>query len=70
MERMLSLYRCVEASEPINMMKTNNRDKSNQTQEIRGSRACRHASLYCVDQHLVVWWLRSVAQTSSSRRTP
>ena len=27
----------------------------------RGSRACRHTSLRCVDQHLVVQWLRGVA---------
>jgi hypothetical protein len=28
----------------------------------RGSRACRHASPRCVDQHLVVRQLRGVAQ--------
>ena len=31
----------------------------------RGSRACRHASPRCVDQHLVVWQLRGVAWISS-----
>jgi len=66
------LYQHVEANEPINTMKTNQRKKSNQSQDMdtrfffRGSRACRHASPHCVDQHLVVQRLRGVAQTSSS----
>ena len=32
----------------------------------RGSRACRHVSPRCVDQHLVVRQLRGVLQTSST----
>jgi alkylhydroperoxidase family enzyme len=34
---------------------------------LRGSRACRHASPFCVDQHLVVRRLRGVARTSSTQ---
>ena len=33
----------------------------------QGSRACRHASPRCVDQHLVVPRLRGVARTSSTQ---
>jgi hypothetical protein len=33
----------------------------------RGLRACRHASPRCVNQHLVVRWLRGVARTSSTQ---
>jgi hypothetical protein len=33
----------------------------------RGSRACRHASPRCVDQHYVVWWLIGNPHPSSPR---
>jgi len=30
----------------------------------RGSRGCRHANPHCIDQHLVIRWLRGVEPNS------
>jgi hypothetical protein len=57
-------------------MNTNHWEKFNESITIetheffsQGSHARWHASPHCVDQHLVVQWLRGVAQTSSAHWT-
>ena len=68
---MWSLYHRI-GDEPITKIWTINHWENIKQSQLRhyffsrGSRTYRHTSPRCVDQHLVVWWLKGVTWTSSS----